>query len=82
MDRSNITAGLPNEKVGMNEIPLFVAVIAPFKWLGVSVISDVWEDTIKESEKRRNASNDILARFFVIGLLLRGFHGIKKYGSG
>ena len=31
IDRSNITAGFPSEKVGTNEIPLFVTVTAPPK---------------------------------------------------
>jgi hypothetical protein len=31
IDRSNITAGFPNVKVGITEIPLFVTVTAPLK---------------------------------------------------
>jgi hypothetical protein len=34
--------------VGINEIPLLVAVIAPLKWMGNLVLSGDWDDAVKE----------------------------------
>jgi hypothetical protein len=39
MFRSNITAGLPNEKEGIREIPFCVAVIVPPKWTVFGILS-------------------------------------------
>jgi hypothetical protein len=38
-DKSNIAAGFPNEKEGINEIPLFVTVTAPPKCPVILVLS-------------------------------------------
>jgi hypothetical protein len=75
---SNIAAGLPSEKVGMNEIPLLVIVAAPPIWSGTFVMSVFWENAIKERFRKNRKSDAFIKRYLVTGLIVRYFKVVKK----
>ena len=64
-ERSNMAAGFPSEKVGINDIPLFVTDAAPEMFIGVPVLSVFCENAfnVRHNKTAHNAHLVVFGEF-------------------